>query len=52
MSKPDFTCDECPAPIDGGDLDALIADSEGRLERVLCPRCRDRLGFPALVEAA
>lgn len=51
MRKHEFTCDECPAPVDGGDLDALIADADGHLERVLCPRCRARLGYPALMEA-
>lgn len=51
MAKRDFTCDECPAPIGRDDIDALIADTDGHLERVLCPRCRERLGYPALVEA-
>lgn len=42
-----LTCDECPTAIDEvNDIDSFITDEIGRVERVLCARCRERLGVP------
>jgi hypothetical protein len=43
--QPLLDCDECPAPIADDDLDAFVFDANHLLERVLCPRCRERLAL-------
>jgi hypothetical protein len=44
--KETMRCDECPAPVDPAhDIDSFITDAAGRVERVLCAHCRERLGI-------
>lgn len=40
----ELQCDECPAVIADDDVDAVTTDAKGLIVRVVCARCRVRLG--------